>query len=165
MTELSAAGPAPPPPPGVRHEPGDENYRTILTTAAILAGVIIVVYFAMWWMLQYFQHRETVEKRGEFPLAVQENQLPLSERVQQLDRAQPLLEGFKRQEGYHVDVRPSEMRSDVQQRLKTYGPAEPREPGYARVPIDVAMRHMLEKNRLPVQEKSGTTKKGKEPKP
>ena len=43
MSELSAAGPAPPPSPGVRHEPGDENYRTILTTAAILAGVIISI--------------------------------------------------------------------------------------------------------------------------
>jgi hypothetical protein len=135
----------------MRHEPGDENYRTILTTAGILAASIAVVLFVAYGLLLYFGNRENREKKAEFPLAAEVNRLPLSERLQQTARSQPLLEGFKRQEGQEMEVGPRENRLPGHERLQSYGPADPPEKGFTRIPIDVAMRRMLEKDRLPVQ--------------
>ena len=139
MTESNH--PATSPPPALRHEPGDENYRTILLTAAILAVTGIVVYVAMAWMLDYFRKREDPEKRGSFPLAAQDNQAPLDRRLEQISRSAPLLEGL------HDPARP--LQSAEQERLHEFGPS--REKGFARIPIELAMQRMLEKQRFPVQ--------------
>jgi hypothetical protein len=163
MIETDHAGPAPAPPPEVRHEPPDENYRTILITAGILVATAVVIQVAMYWMFAYFKDRENEEKKGEFPLAVQENQMDLSERLRQTAQSQPLLEGFKRheQEGYAIDVRPRYHRPSENERLQSYGPADPPDKGYVSIPIDAAMRLMLEKNRLPVQkDTNGKAEKG-----
>src|SRR5262249_37625686 len=152
MIEAEHAGPpAAPPPPDRRHEPGDENYRTILITGGALTVGTVIICVLMWWLLLAFQRRESEEKQGLFPLAVEENQLPIDQRLQQISRSHPLLEGLKRQEGEATDVRPRQLQPSEQNRLQTYGPTEPPEKGYVRVPIDVAMRRMLEKERFPVQ--------------
>lgn len=151
MIETDHAGPAPPPPPEVRHESGDESYRTILITVAILVASAVIILVAMYLLFVYFQGRENEEKKGEFPLAVEENQMDLPDRLQRTAQAQPLLEGFKREEGYKIDVRPDKQRTPEQDRLQRFGPADPPDKGYASIPIDVAMRRMLEKDRFPVQ--------------
>jgi len=140
MTETDRAGPATSP-PGIRRERGDENFRTILLTAAILVGTCVAVLLAMVWMLDYFQHREEVDKRGTFPLATQENQEPLDQRLKQLSDSAPLLEGL--QGPAHLS------QLAEQQRLQEFGPSP--EKGFARIPIELAMQRMLEKHRFPVQ--------------
>jgi hypothetical protein len=142
-----------PPPPEQRHEPGDENYRLILLTALILAASIAVSFVVCGYLMEYMRKREAREKAGQFPLAVEENRLSISERLQQMPEGQPLLEGLKRQEGYEIDVRPQQKLPTHQPELSRYGPADPPEKGYACIPIDVAMRLMVEKNRFPVQER------------
>ncbi len=151
MTEIETSSPAPN--PDQRHEPGDENYRLILLTALILAASIAVSFVVCGYLMEYMRKREAREKAGQFPLAVEENRLPLSERLQQMPQGQPLLEGFKRQEGYSIDVRPRDKLPTHEAELTRYGPAEPAEKGYASIPIDEAMRLMLEKDRFPVQER------------
>jgi hypothetical protein len=153
VTEIETSSPAPTPPPDQRHEPGDENYRLILLTALILAASIAVSFVVCGYLMEYMRKRETREKAGQFPLAVEENRMSISERLQQMPQGQPLLEGFKRQEGYSIDVRPQEKLPTQQGELNRYGPAEPPEKGYASIPINVAMRLMLAKNRFPVQER------------
>ena len=140
MTEINHAGPATSPPPGLRHEPGDENYRTILLTAAILVGTCVVVCVAMVWMLDYFKHREDVDKRGTFPLAAQENQEPLHQRLEQVSKSGPLLEGMQG---------PARQSKSAEQRLQEFGPSP--DEGFARIPIELAMQRMLGKHRFPVQ--------------
>jgi hypothetical protein len=130
---------------------GGENYGTILLTAGILVASALVIHVAMYWLLIYFGNREHEAKKPEFPLAAEENCLPLSERLQQTAQSQPLLEGLRRQEGQAIDMRPRDNQPSAQTRLQTFGPADPPEKRYARIPIDVAMRLMLEKGRLPVQ--------------
>src|SRR5262249_8463974 len=103
--------------------------------------------------LVYFKDREDRDKRAKFPLAAAENALPTQERIESVP--QPRLEGLKYARGSNTDLRPRNFRGSQEERLRTYGPAEPAEPGYARVPIDVAMKKMLEKDRLPVQAPAG----------
>jgi len=141
MTETNHAGPATSPPPGMRREPGNENYRTILFTAAILVVTCAAVFAAMAWMLDYFLHREDVEKRGTFPLAAGENQAPLVQRLEQVSKSGPLIEGLR-------DPRTPSQSAD-EQRLQEFGPSL--EKGFARIPIELAMQRMLEKQRFPVQ--------------
>lgn len=151
MTEVDHAGPTPPPPPTVRHELHDENFRTILITAGILVACAIVTHVGIWGVFVYFKDREETANIPVFPLAAEESQAPLPDRLKTMPRWQPRLEGIERQQSGPIDVRPGELRGSTDQRLRTYGPAEPPEKGFVRVPIDVAMKRILEKGRLPVQ--------------
>jgi hypothetical protein len=137
----------------MRHEPEDVDYRTILIIAGILVATTTVVQVAMWGLLVYFKDREDRDKRAKFPLAAAENALPPEKRIGSMP--EPRLEGLKRRLEGNLDVRPGDTRGSQEERLRTYGPAEPAEAGYAHIPIEVAMKMMLEGERLPVQAPAG----------
>ena len=62
---------------------------------------------------------------------------------------QPRLEGLKWQEGDAFEQPPQDRRGWEQPSLQEYGPGD--EKGFARIPIDVAIDRMLDKDRFPVQ--------------
>jgi hypothetical protein len=136
-------------PQAVGHEPGDENIRTILITAGILVAVGIATFLIAWGMLEFFRDRESAEKRSVFPLALEENQLSIDQRLRRMPRSQPVLEGLKLQEGDSIDQQPEGRQAWKQPSLEDYGPGD--EKGFARIPIDVAIDRMLAKDRFPVQ--------------
>jgi hypothetical protein len=150
-------------PAGAGHEPPDENVRLIVKTGAILAVVCAASFIVCGYLVGYFMNRENTEKVSQFPLAAEENRSSLATRVNRVPR--PLLEGFERNEGAGLDLRPHDLRASQQAWLQTYGPAEPAEEGYVRIPIDAAMRLILEGDRLPVQEKQDAKQKQKEQAP
>src|SRR5262249_22188577 len=141
----------PPPPPTVRYEIHDENYRTILTTAGILVGCAIAMHLGIWGVFVYFKDREESMRAAAFPLAAEESQASLPDRLKAMPKWQPRLEGIDRQQSGPIDVRPGELQGSPDERLRTYGPTQPSEKEFVRVPIKVAMERMLEKGRLPVQ--------------
>jgi hypothetical protein len=136
-------------PQGAGHEPGDENNRTILITAGILVATIVASFFVAWGLLEYFHDREFAEKKSPFPLAMEENQLSIDQRLQRMPRSQPRLEGLKTPEGDTFDQPPHDRQFWKQPSLQDYGPGD--EKGFARIPIDVAIDRMLTKDRFPVQ--------------
>ena len=143
-----------------RHEPPDENVRLIVKTGAILAIVCAASFVVCGYLVGYFINREKTEKVSQFPLAAEENRASLATRVQRVPG--PLLEGVKRQEGTGLDLRPHALRASQQSWLQSYGPTEPAAPGFVRIPIDAAMRLILEGDRLPVQENQDAKRKQKE---
>ena len=136
-------------PNAVGYEPGDENIRTILITAAILFAGVFASFLIAWGMLEYFRDREYAEKRSAFPLAMEENQLSVDQRLRRMPRSQPLLEGLNLQEGDAIGQPPQNRQAWKQPLLEEYGPGD--EKGFARIPIDVAIDRMLAKDRFPVQ--------------
>jgi hypothetical protein len=154
---------APPPSTTTGHEPPDENFRLIVTTGAILAVVCAAAFVVCFYLVGYFLNREKAEKESQFPLAAEENRANLATRIRRVP--EPLLEGFERHEGTGLDLRPRDLRASQQEWLQGYGPAEPPDPGYVRIPIDAAMRLILEGDRLPVHEKQGAKRKQNEEAP
>jgi len=136
-------------PNAVGYEPGNENIRTILITAAILFAGIFASFLIAWGMLEYFRDREFAEKKSDFPLAMEENQLSIDQRFRRMPRSQPLLEGLKLQEGDTKGREQQGPQAWKQPSLEEYGPGD--EKGFARIPIDVAIDRMLAKDRFPDQ--------------
>jgi hypothetical protein len=136
MTDTTAS------PPTLDHEPGDENNRTILITAGILAASVALSFVIAWALLGFFLDRENAEKQSKFPLAMEENRLPVNERLQRMPHAQPLLEGLKREDEDNGTAERAPT-------LDEYGPGD--EKGFARIPISTAIDRMLAKDRFPVQ--------------
>lgn len=161
MPELSDhAGPVQHPPgPEQGHEPPDVSVRNVLITAAVLVAVAVVAHLALWGHFDLLTAREDQAQEGLPPLAVEEGELPLDKRLDKLGERQPLLEGFERVEGRTSDIHPEDLRASRQPRLQGYGPAEPPEEGYARIPIDRAMRLLVEKNLLPARKDKNTSPK------
>jgi hypothetical protein len=134
----------------MRHEPSDENVKTILITAGILAGVIAASFPLLWGVLRYFEHRHASQTAGQFPLAVEDNRRSVGKRIEALPA--PRLEGLERQQAALREGRPRELNPIEPPQLSGYGPSDPPQKGYARIPIDVAMKRILEKGRLPTQD-------------
>jgi hypothetical protein len=125
--------------PTVRHERKDVNVRGVLLAVGMLGVTGIIVHLAGWWIFDFLLAREQARKQSEFPLAAEERgRLPPEPRLEEIDR-------LHAQEN---DVRPSDPRAEEQSRLSTYGWVD-QKAGIIRIPIDEAMRIIVEEKKLP----------------
>jgi hypothetical protein len=124
-----------------RHEPKDVNVPGLLIAAGILAVTVAVAFVAAWWLFDYLSARDRERKPSAFPLAAEERgRLPPEPRLEEIDR----LEGKK------ADMRPGQLRAAQQRRLETYGWVD-ETAGIVRIPIDRAMKVLVEQKRLPAR--------------
>jgi len=110
------------------HETSDVNIRAIFGFAAGLLLTGVFIYFFVWLLFLFFASREAARVAPQFPLAATEqNRLPPEPRLQTNPR-QDLLD-FRKQED---------------EILTTYGWVD-KNAGIARIPIDEAMKRVVEK--------------------
>jgi hypothetical protein len=121
--------------PEVAHEDSDVNVRAILGFGAALTVVAIVLHVFLWW-LQGVYHRQTERQQmRQYPMAVdRQNALP------PMPRLQPNPQQEMR-----------DLRARQETLLKGYGWVN-KEAGIARIPIEDAMRMVVERG-LPTREK------------
>ena len=120
--------------PEVAHEESDVNVRAILGYGAGLMAVAVVVHVFLWWLLGVYQTQDYRSQTQAYPLAAgQHEQLPPSPRLQNNPQQ---------------DMR--ELRARQEAVLKGYGWIN-REGGVARIPIEEAMRIIVERG-LPTRE-------------
>ncbi|HEV3261895.1 MAG TPA: hypothetical protein VG013_33905 [Gemmataceae bacterium] len=151
---------------GVRHEIGDADTHIILWTAGILVASAVVIHLVAWGLFVLF--KEKAAKPRSNPMAVEESQRPIEERIKELrdDRHQPPLEGLRHYQSPDEfaipgraggafpasgQQRPSDPRPAEQARLHDYGQAEPPQRGFVRIPIDQAIDLVLRKELLPAR--------------
>jgi hypothetical protein len=119
--------------PSVHHEASDANTRWILIFGG---GVLITAVIIHGLVLWFFFNREDSEaraKKSSFPLAPKASQdLPPAPRLEQLDRREPI--------GISIL---QERRAESAAELNSYGSTS--EKGYVRIPIDRAMKLVLDK--------------------
>jgi hypothetical protein len=149
--------------PEVRFERRDANLRLIVITAGILAAATAAALLAMWGMMDYYHVREAKTHRDGNPLAEEDSRQSLDKRLK--DIPAPSLEGLQPVQSQHPYTRSNpkleiysprlentDLRPTNYPQLMTYGRAEPAGDGYVRIPIDRAMRLILEKDRLKARE-------------
>ena len=120
--------------PEVVHEESDVDVRAILGYGAGLMAVAVVVHVFLWWLLGVYQTQAYRSRTQAYPLAAgQHEQVPPGPRLQ--DNPQQ-------------DMR--ELRARQEAVLKGYEWIN-REGGVARIPIDEAMRILVERG-LPTRE-------------
>jgi hypothetical protein len=142
--------------PEVRHEARDINVRLILWTATILVIGAVVIHVALYGLLVVF--KATATKPADNPLAVEESNRPLDERIQEMHEAH--LEGLQHFESpneFAMPGKPEQTLSRFQHagnlepyrvpEVQTYGKAEPPDPGFVRVPIEQAIDMVLQTDR------------------
>ncbi len=123
--------------PSVRFERTDVSFLGFLLVLVAAATVAFILFTLVWWFFKDYNRRESEIKKSPFPLApVPANGLPPEPRLEQLDRA----EGVERPNVYRREEAKEEA-------LREFGPAD--EPGFARVPIDRAMKAVA--GRLPAE--------------
>ena len=120
--------------PEVHHETSDVNIRGVLAFAAGLAFAVAFVSFLVYGLFGYFSARETRAASPQYPLAAAEDtRVPPEPRLQTNPRQD--LEQF---------------RSNEDQILTTYGWVD-KNGGVVRIPIDEAMKRILERG-LPARQ-------------
>jgi hypothetical protein len=119
-----------------RTEPRDVNVRGILYVAAGLVVMGLIVHVAAWWVFDSMKAADRAGKPSEFPLAAKERgRLPEGPRLEQIEREQG-------KEG--------PLYAEEQRRLETYGWVDQKKE-ILRIPIDRAMKVMVEQDRLPAR--------------
>ncbi|HEY6211864.1 MAG TPA: hypothetical protein VIW45_06245 [Vicinamibacterales bacterium] len=120
--------------PEARHETSDVNLRAILGFGAALAITGAFINFVVWLLFTFLDVRATRQPAPVYPLAAQqENRLPPEPRLQTHPRE---------------DLR--ELRAQEDQILTTYGWVD-RNAGVVRVPIDQAMKMLVQRG-VPVRQ-------------
>jgi len=120
--------------PEVVHEESDVNVRVILAFGAGLAVVALIVHVFLWWLQGSYTTRTERAQSVVYPMAVgQQDQLPPEPRLQ--DNPQQELR---------------DLRAKQESLLTGYGWVN-KEAGIARIPIEDAMRMVVERG-LPVRE-------------
>lgn len=127
--------------PPMRHEHRDVNVLGLLISAGLLTVTVTIAFVVAWWLFDYLSARDWERKPSTFPLAAQERgRLPPEPRLEEIDRL----------EGQKVDVRPGQLQAAQQRRLETYGWVD-EQAGIVRIPIDQAMKVLMEQGRLPAR--------------
>jgi hypothetical protein len=120
--------------PAVVHEESDVNVRAILGYGIGLMAIAAVVHLFLWWLLGMYTRQAERAQAQAYPLAAeQQQQLPPSPRFQ---------------ENPQQDMR--ELRARQQALLEGYAWVN-RDGGVARIPIEEAMRMVVERG-LPTRE-------------
>jgi hypothetical protein len=112
--------------PQVHHEESDVNIRAIFGFGAGLVVVAAVIHVAIWLLFVYFTNREAVSTPRQYPLAAEQSQLPPEPRLQVTPR-----EDLRR------------LRAAEDSVLRSYGWVD-RNAGVVHIPIDVAMKRVVE---------------------
>jgi len=120
--------------PEVVHEESDVNVRAIVGFGAGLIVLAVVVHFFLWWLLGAYNRQAERSQSHIYPLAAGR---------QEQDPPGPRLQNNPQQ-----DMR--ELRSKQEALLKGYAWVN-REGGVARIPIEEAMRIVVERG-LPTRE-------------
>lgn len=115
-------------PSAARHEARDVNARGVWLSGGVLVAVVVLSLVAVWGLFDYLAARERHHKQSVWPLA-REGHLP----------PQPRLEGIEIMQGAG-----SVSDRSAQQQLETYGWVD-RQAGIVRLPIDRAMRIIVER--------------------
>jgi hypothetical protein len=124
--------------PTTHFERKDVNIRGVVLVGGILAVVVVVGCIVSWWVFDYLQARDRASKVSPFPLAAEDRaRLP----------SEPRLEQIERMEGAKTGELPTPLYDTEQHRLKTYGWVDEKEQ-VARIPIDRAMKLIVEEKRL-----------------
>ena len=114
--------------PEVVHEESDVNVNAILGYGVALMVVAVVIHVFLWWLLGVYQRQAERSQTQAFPLAAgQQEQVPSGPRLQH----QP-----------QQDMR--ELRAKQEALLKGYEWVN-REGGVARIPIEEAMRIVVQR--------------------
>jgi hypothetical protein len=120
--------------PEIHHETTDVNVGGVLLFGAGLIVVAAIVHLLVWVMFGYFNSREAIRGRREYPLAAaQENRNPPEPRLQTTPRE---------------DMRA--LRAHEDEVLTTYGWVD-RNAGIVRIPIEEAMKIVVQKG-LPARQ-------------
>lgn len=115
------------------HEESDADIRGILLFGAGLIVAAVVISFATWVLFKYFDAREARRVVPMYPLAAQETRVPPGPRLQTNPRE---------------DMR--ELRTRDEEILTSYGWVD-KNAGIVRIPIDEAMKLVLERG-LPTRQ-------------
>ena len=122
--------------PEVHHEHSDVNIHAILGFGAALVVVAAVIHLLIYVLFGYFNSREGVQAPAEYPLsAAQGHREPPEPRLQTNPRQ---------------DM--ADLRANEEDQLTSYGWVD-KNAGVVRIPIDAAMKLMLERG-LPARQES-----------
>ncbi len=117
--------------PEVRHEEADINVRAVLWFGVIMVVFSVVTAFGLWALFRYYQtSADQNEPRRMTAMPAANNDLPPAPRLQTNPPAD--LQAFVREED---------------ERLSSYGWVD-RKSGVAHIPIDEAMKLVLERHQL-----------------
>jgi hypothetical protein len=142
ITEQPAASPPGSGPQAVYGD-SDINAQVILWVAGGLFTFVLVTYVVVGGLFHYFGDREARLNRDALPMASQDAARPAEERIKAVP--QPRLEGIE-------PATVAERRAADAARLERYGWVDEKQ-GIVHVPIDVAMKVLLEKKLLPAADK------------
>jgi hypothetical protein len=114
--------------PGVRHEPSDVRFRTVLALVALACSVLAIWGYAVWRFYWFQEAAQADIKASSYPLAPGlSTQLPREPRLEQLDRMAAA-----------ENPEASKRLADKEKALHRYGPAA--EKGFVHIPIEQAIR-------------------------
>jgi hypothetical protein len=131
--------------PTTRYERSDINARGIVYVGVVMIVGAVVVHLVAWWVFEVLYTIDKPRRQSPFPLAAEQRGEPLPE-------WQPRLEQVERMEGKVEDAGP--LYAVARKRLETYGRVPDKE-GVVRIPIDQAMRVIVEEKMLPAREDTG----------
>jgi hypothetical protein len=157
------AGPNVPPDPGhdlpepknpdVSHEHSDVRVSSIIWAGVILAVGIGICSLGALRLFDYLSKREEqINNANPLPLAAEKGRQPLEKRIGSVP--EPRLEAI--QANLPGGLPPARTAEEMPQAtdLTTYRKGDEKLPGTVRIPIDVAMKVLLEKKMLPVDPNS-----------
>jgi hypothetical protein len=130
------------------YEHRDVNVSGILAAAGVLLVAGVIVNLVSWWVFDLLTAPEVKSIQATFSGSVPGEGLPAAPGLEQIDRTDP-----KKKE-----VRSPELYAAEEHRLSTYGWVDQKE-GIVRIPIDQAMRLLVETKRLtarPAQTRNAT---------
>ena len=119
--------------PEIVHEGSDVNVGAILGYGAVLIGAAVIMFVFLWWLQGVYQYQTQRAQMQAYPLAAGQQELPPMPRLQE-----------------HPQQDMRELRAKQQALLKGYGWVN-RDAGVARIPIEEAMRIVVERG-LPTRE-------------
>jgi hypothetical protein len=145
MSEMSPGQGQDAPNPHVRHEISDINIRGVLIIAGCMVIGALVVHLVTWGVFTLLAVPPDKQKLT----APRGSSVTVQERLKKWEKAsQPPLEELKRQEG--IATEPA-----TGAQLHDYGPANPPEEGFARIPIERAMELLVQQQEQGIEQRGG----------
>jgi hypothetical protein len=161
--------------PTTRYERSDVNARPIVMVGVVMIVGAVVVHLVAWWIFDYLQARDKALKQSPFPLAATEPKEPPPEpRLEQVIRMEPKVNlavggaigtAAKLERVIRMDPRANggPLYAAERKELETYGWVDEKE-RVVRIPIEQAMRLIVEEKRLPArEEKAKSDEEGRRP--
>jgi hypothetical protein len=139
--------------PDTAHEHSDVRVSGVIWAGVILAIGMGICSLGALWLFYHLSARDERENNAHsLPLAAEKGRQPLQERIQSVPP--PRLEWMQTELPQGLPEVPSAAEMADVPRLTTYGKGDEKQPGTVRIPIDVAMKILVEKKLLPIEPKS-----------